>query len=307
LLRAWAIVDWPVAERDGYDDGKISPKDNREVGPEINTVVNAFYYGALRQMAMLAAALKNDADAAEFEAKAKQVYASFNRVFFDSARGIYIDGEGSTHASLHANMFALAFGLTPEAQQQKVADFVQSRGMACSVYGAQYLLEALFAAGRDEYAVQLMTAKTKRGWLHMLELGSTMTLEAWDAEFKPNLTWNHAWGAVPANILSRYVLGVRPAQPGYKSLVIAPQLGGLKWVKGKVPTPLGPVMLEARDAEAFRVEVTLPADANATVVLPRRGEGRIVMDGKSVSATTTTVRSVTVSNVGAGRHVIEVR
>src|SRR5581483_4500710 len=33
LLRASAIVDWPSAERDGYNDGKPAPHDNRQIGP----------------------------------------------------------------------------------------------------------------------------------------------------------------------------------------------------------------------------------------------------------------------------------
>ena len=98
------------------------------------------------------------------------------------------------HCSLHGNMFPLAFGLVPEPYKAKVADFVQSRGMACSVYGAQYLLEALFGADKDDYAIQLMTAKTEHSWWHMMEMGSTMTLEAWDTPSKQNLDWNHAWG-----------------------------------------------------------------------------------------------------------------
>jgi hypothetical protein len=98
--------------------------------------------------------------------------------------------------------------------------------MACSVYGAQYLLEALFAAGRDKYAVELMAARTGRSWWHMIESGSTMTWEAWDAQAKNNLTWNHAWGAAPANILSRYVLGVRPVEPGYKKLRLLDRICG---------------------------------------------------------------------------------
>jgi alpha-L-rhamnosidase len=306
LLRAWAIVDWPNSERDGYNDGKLSPKDNRQIGPEVNTVVNAFYYHALREMGLLARALKKDGDASSFEAKAKQVYESFNRTFFDPTRGVYIDGEGSTHASLHANMFALAFGLTPDERVAKVADFVQSRGMACSVYGAQYLLEALFKAGRDDYAVQLMTAKTKRSWWHMIELGSTMTLEAWDAAFKPNLTWNHAWGSAPANIISRYVLGVRPLEPGYKRILIAPQVDSLKWVKGKVPTAVGPVVLNIANADAFRLEVDVPASADASISLPHRAKGQVFMDGKAIPAKAAG-RSLVVENVESGRHVLESR
>ncbi|RYF38869.1 MAG: hypothetical protein EOO38_24145, partial [Cytophagaceae bacterium] len=146
LLRALAIVDWPSAERDGYNqvEGVNNPGAQQQVGPEINTVVNAFYYHTLRKMASIAQATKHEADSQLFQTKAKQVYNAFNATFFDQARGIYIDGEGSKHASLHANMFALAFDMVPPQHQQTVADFVLSRGMACSVYGSQYLLEALY-------------------------------------------------------------------------------------------------------------------------------------------------------------------
>jgi len=298
LLNASAIVDWPAAERDGYNEGVVDPNKKQQVGPMINTVVNAFYYHALNEMTLLARALNKTDDARDFEQKAGQVRESFQRVFFDPSRGLYTDGEGSKHASLHANMFALAFDLVPKDRVAKVADFVQSRGMACSVYGAQYLLEALFAAGKDRYAVELMAAKTKRSWWHMIESGSTMTLEAWDAEFKKNLTWNHAWGAVPANILTRYVLGVRPLAPGYTKLLIAPQPGALAWVRGKVPTPVGPVTLKLENAATFRLEVGLPANARATVILPHRKQNQLLLDGQPVTLNV---------EVPPGRHVLESR
>jgi hypothetical protein len=279
LLRASGFIDWPAGERVGYNDGVADPKQKQQVGPMVNTVVNAFYYRALRDMTTLAKALKKDDDARELSKKADQVYETFNARFYDSARGIYTDGEGSNHASLHANMFALALGLVPTDRQPKVADFIQSRGMACSVYGAQYLLEALFDARRDEYAIGLMTSKDERSWHHMIELGSTMTLEAWDAKYKPNLTWNHAWGAAPANIISRYVLGVRPLEPGYKKILIAPQIGSLKFAKGKVPTPLGAVVV---NVDRQKLEVEVPTGAEADVVIGGKtthvGSGRTVID-----------------------------
>ena len=304
LLVASAIVDWPAAERDGYNNGKADPKERKQVGPEVNTVSNAFHYHALRQMALLARGLKKEAEALDLEARAKKVHESFQRVFFDPARGIYVDGEGSAHASLQANMFALAFGLTPDDRKAKVADFVQSRGMACSVYGAQYLLEALFEAGRDEYAVQLMTARTKRSWWHMIELASTMTLEAWDADFKKNLTWNHAWGSVPANIISRYVLGVRPAEPGYAKMLIAPQPGALKSARGKVPTAVGPVVVSFKNGDTFMLELDLPRGANASVTLPRRSAGKVSHNGKSTAATTKG-NAFILNDIGPGRHTFE--
>lgn len=304
LLQASAVVDWPGGERDGYNDGVADPKQKKQVGPNVNTVANAFYFHALKQMALLAHAVNKESDARRFKTKAKSVYESFNRVFFDKARGIYTDGEGSAHSSLHANMFPLAFGLVPDERKAKVADFVQSRGMACSVYGSQYLLEALFAAGRSDAAIELMSAKTKRSWSHMIEAGSTMTWEAWDAEFKNNLTWNHAWGSAPANILSRFVLGVRPVKPGYSEMLIAPQLGTLKWARGQVPTPLGPVTVNATNGDVFKIEVSIPRGSKARILLPRLAGGQITLDGKP-AATTTEGAMLSVGSIKPGTHLVE--
>lgn len=306
LLRASAIVDWPVGERDNYNDGVADPKQKQQVGPEINTVANAFYFHALTKMAMLARASKKDDDARGLEAKAKQVYDSFNRVFFDAARGVYTDGEGSKHASLHANMFALAFGLVPLEKQDQVADFTASRGMLCSVYGAQYLLEALFLSGRDEDALRLLTSQGPRSWGHMIELGSTMTLEAWDAKYKGNLTWNHAWGAAPANIVARFVLGVRPLAPGYDKILIAPQPGTLQWAKGKVPTPHGPVVVNFQNAEQFKLEIEVPKGATARLEYPHRSFKNARFDGKTILLPDGNTRII-VDAIAAGKHVLELK
>ena len=40
-------------------------------------------------------------------------------------------------------------------------------------------------------------------------------------------------------------LGVTPAEPGYTVARVAPRLGGLKWAKGKVPTPHGLIAIRA--------------------------------------------------------------
>jgi len=152
--------------------------------------------------------------------------------------------------------------------------------MACSVYGAQYLLEALFTAGRPGPAIALMSARTKRSWWHMIDLGSTLTLEAWDSEYKKNLTWNHAWGAAPANIISRFLLGVRPSKPGYAEVLISPQLGALSWVRGQVPTPLGPVKVAVKNGATYELEISVPPEAKTRVVVPRRPHGELVVDEK---------------------------
>ena len=101
-----------------------------------------------------------------------------------SAQGLYRDGQGTDHASLHANLFPLAFGLVPAENRAHVAQWLGERGMVCSVYAAQYLLESLFENDEATKAIELIAAPGDRSWKHMVESGTTITWEAWDQRYK---------------------------------------------------------------------------------------------------------------------------
>jgi hypothetical protein len=102
----------------------------------------------------------------------------------------------------------------------------------------------------------------------MVDCGTTITWEAWDQRYKPNQDWNHAWGAAPANLLPRFVLGVQPLAPGWKRAVIRPHPGPLKNADGKVPTPLGPVRVKWENGGTFKLSVTLPPGMSARIQVP---------------------------------------
>ncbi len=299
------LVDWPPGS---FSQGGQGERDNHEMLP-VNTVVNAFHYHALNLMSRIAQVLGKTEDAARFSKQANLVKHTINKLLFDQARGIYIDGEGSQHASLHSNMFMLAFDLVPKDRCPSVVKFVKSRGMACSVYGAQYLLEALYLNGQDCYALELMTAQHDRSWWNMIQAGSTMTMEAWDWKYKNNLDWNHAWGAVPANIIPRFLLGVRPIEPGFAKVLIHPQPGALRRVSGTVPTPRGPIEISIAhdDDRPFVLKINIPATMTAKVVLPQsdRTLGSLAIDGKKVEAQLEG-GSLFFDNLGSGFHVLEV-
>ena len=283
LLVAGGIIDWPAGERDGFGCGLKDESDGRQIGPMVNSVVNAFGLAALAALAELADATGRGDQAIEFRAQYARALPAFQAAFYDPARGVYIDGEGCDHASLHANMLPLAFGLVPEEARRGVAEFVVSRGMACSVYGAQYLLDGLFAAGRETDAVALLRSDGPRSWVNMLAQGTTMTMEAWNAPAKPNLTWNHAWGAVPANAISRWVLGVQPVAPGYRVVSVAPRLGDLVWVRGRVPTPHGAIDVEVdRRRGLFRI-VAPPGVEVLTPTAPVGGPVKVQLERRATA------------------------
>lgn len=267
------IVDWPVAERDGY------------VFTSVNTVVNAFRLRALSEMSDLAAALGKQEEAAQYSAQQRAALASFQRVLFNPATHLYRDGAGTEHSSAHANLFPLAFGLVPIGDRAFVAQWLVRRGMVVSVYAAQYLMEALFENGEAEAAVALMTANGDRSWKHMVDSGTTITWEAWDQRYKPNQDWTHAWGAAPANLLPRFVLGLQPRTPGWGNALVQPHLSGLQHAEGTLPTPRGAIAIRWAAGKRLRVELALPAGMKANVKLPALPDSRqILIESRPVKA-----------------------
>ncbi|MHC4248420.1 MAG: alpha-L-rhamnosidase-related protein, partial [Planctomycetota bacterium] len=218
-------------------------------------------------------------------------------------KGVYRDGEGVGHSSLHANMFPLAFGLVPAERSATVAAFVRSRGMACSVYGAQYLLDALYVAGEDEHALSLMASTAERSWFNMIRDGSTVSMEAWDDRFKPNQDWNHAWGAAPANAIPRRLMGVRPLEAGFARMIVEPRTGSLKFARLKTPTIRGAVEVEVkRDAARYELRLTVPANTACVASLPCGDPARATEGGRALGR----APGVALKGKEAGRTLVEV-
>ncbi|MBR7103541.1 MAG: hypothetical protein IKC65_01220 [Lentisphaeria bacterium] len=217
------IVDWPPAERDGYELGYR------------NAVPNCYRYGTF--MALYELSGKES-----YLERAQLLRRNLRRKFLRD--GFWRDSLESDHYSLHGAVFARRFGVTEPEEDKALNDYILSRGMACSVYGSQFLLEALGMLRNAHAMLDYMTAGHDRSWIGMLAAGATMSMEAWNNEAKPNQDWNHAWGAAPANIIPRWIAGVRPCEAGFARFVFDPQPGYLEKFICRHPTLHGPVEIE---------------------------------------------------------------
>ena len=135
-------------------------------------------------------------------------------------------------------------------------------------------------------ALELILAEGDRSWKHMVDSGTTISWEAWDLKYKPNQDWNHAWGAAPANLLPRYVLGVQPAAPGWTTATIRPCPGDLTFAKGKVPMAKGAIDVEWSQDETFKMSLSLPDGVTAKLELPcGSAASTVLVDGQEPTAT----------------------
>jgi hypothetical protein len=268
------LVDWPASERDGF------------VFSRQNTVVNAFAYAAYAAMAQIAGVVGDPGGARDDAATAARIKAAMQGKLYDPKTGAFRDGAGVAHEAIQSSVYAVALGVASPAQAKTAAASIARRGMACSVYCAAYLLEALYDGGRPQAALSLMTADTTGSWLHMIALGAGSTMEVWDPALKANLTYSHPWAASPAFIVPRYLFGVQALTPGWGTVLIHPQPASLTRGSVQVPTPRGEVSVAfTASGGRFTAEVDVPATATAEVALPgvRAGQ-RVWVDGAPVTA-----------------------
>ena len=294
------IVDWPSANF--MRSGNKGARDGFVFKP-YSTVINAFFYENMKIMAEFAKILGKTQEVLDFELRAAKAKKAVNEQMFDKERGIYVDGIGTDHASLHANMMPLAFGLVPEEHFESVVNYVKSRGMACSVYGAQFLMDGLYNAGEADYALELLASTSERSWYNMIREGSTISLEAWGYKNKINLDWNHAWGAVPANVIPRGLWGIKPKTPGFSVATIKPQMSDLKSSEIEVPTVLGTIKgkykFNGPRLQTYTIEI--PANMVAEFSLNDLDGKDFIHNGEKVPSAFDVIR------LAPGKHVIKLK
>ena len=165
-----------------------------------------------------------------------------------------IDGKQSENITRYANMFAIFFDYFNPAQKQSVKQSVllnKNIPKITTPYMRFYELEALCALGEQPYVLNEM----KDYWGGMLKLGATSFWEEYNPDKKGTEHYAmygrpfgkslcHAWGASPIYLLGKYFLGIKPTAPGYSTYLAEPNLGGLEWMQGEVPTPNGNIALK---------------------------------------------------------------
>lgn len=295
------IVDWPSAGWGGDPNNK-GERDGFVFKP-YSTVINAFFYENMKIMAEFAQILGKTQEVLDFELRAAKAKKAVNEQMFDAERGIYVDGIGTNHASLHANMMPLAFGLVPKEHFESVVEFVKSRGMACSVYGSQFLMDGLYNAGEEDYALDLLVDTSDRSWYNMIRIGSTITLEAWDLKYKNNLDLNHAWGAVPANVIPRGLWGIKPKTPGFGIATIKPQMSKLKSSSIEVPTVRGTIKgtYTHNGPRLQTYEIEIPGNMVAEFSLNDLDGKDFIHNGDKVPSAFTSIR------LSPGKHTIQLK
>ena len=267
----WVLVDWPKNLRDEFD------YDFANAGE--NTVLNAFYYGALQKAAEIERALGRDGSA--YEKKAERIADAFSSRFVDPATGLYLDAPGSGHSSLHANAVPLAFGLTAGANPDRMVALIREKGLCCGVYIASYVIEACFKYGAADLGYALLVSEDEHSWHEMIKNGATTCMEAWGPDQKWNTSWCHPWSSSPIYLIAEYVMGLSPAEPGWSKVRVDPPLiEDLPAIELRLPHRKGAIAARYTPGQGYRY--TMPAGVPAET--GNREGVSVVIDQENPSA-----------------------
>jgi alpha-L-rhamnosidase len=260
----WNLVDWASI----FVSGRSS-------------ILTALWARGLSEFAELADATGNAGSAAW----ARELYdaaANGYEDFWDAERGLYVDhmldGQRQPAASQAAQASAIISGLAPSKRWGSLVDLMtdpqrlvvrswigsetggydreriveQMRGIQridwdperemviAEPFFSYAVHDAVARAGRAELLIDLV-----RRWEEFLVDGYDTFGECWG--------WGtpvHGWSSTPTKDLVWYVLGVTPAEPGYRRVRVAPRLGRLRECAGAVPTPHGVIEVRIAASEA---------------------------------------------------------
>jgi hypothetical protein len=190
------------------------------------------------------------------------------------------DGSGSFGTSHHVNAMAVRSGVLSREESillfSRTLEFDPPYSMTYWHRWAD--LDAAQRVGRIEWGLDYL----RRHWGQALQIGMTALWEAFDPTWMGDdphavsvvggetaryggyeTSLCHGWSAGPAAWLHTAVLGVTPATPGFSTVRFNPDLGGLAWAEGTVPTPRGPVQVRLTRQDARpKAEITVPQGVN---------------------------------------------
>jgi hypothetical protein len=254
----WVLIDWSPVQVSGG-----------------SAALTALWARGLKDFAEMAEWLGDTGRGRWARGLHSQVVEGFDR-FWDAGRRAYrdtiLDGVLGSSVSEHTAAAAVCAGLVPETHRADVLSLLRDRAVMFTdsplsdhgsdaagpaagrpvsvreapdwdtetlVVGAQpffrYVVhDALAVLGAADDIARLCL-----DWVDLLREAPTALRECWEGG-----SYCHGWSATPARDLMTYTLGITPAQPGYKTVRVAPRLGHLTRASGQVPTPHGPVTVE---------------------------------------------------------------
>lgn len=247
----------------------------------IDTVYFAYSTQLMQEMA---AAIGRDADARAYQDLLTKIKRAFVQKYIQPSGLLAVDNQTAYALALSVNL--IPDDHLSQARARLVALLEQNQGrMSTGFLGTKPLLPVLSQSGHHDLAVRLLQSREFPSWGYEIENGATTIWERWNSYTKEdgfgnaamNSFSHYAFGAV-CQWMFQTLAGIDTLEPGYQNILIDPHVPRpgsnpehtpIHWVKASYDSIRGPIRLHwKRTKESFKLDLTIPANTQATVVLP---------------------------------------
>lgn len=228
-------------------------------------VATCSYYRMLCIMVRIAKLLGMEQDVIEYHKKAQETKQAFfqNRECYDSKTGIY--GSGS-QASYGCVLFSdMVSEEQKQAVVQQLVEAVEQNDyhISSGEVGLKQVFVSLAENGRNDVVYRMIMNKTAPSYRFFVEKGFSTLPEYWNCDelwMGMERSRNHAMMGHVKEWISRYMLGIRPIEPAFRKIRIAPWLpDGMREIKGSICCPFGKISIECiREREEIIVKTDIP-------------------------------------------------
>jgi len=221
----WSFIDWAI------EWGKTTGVPSAILSGPI-TMESLLYLYGLQTARELAKHLQDKELVEKYALRAAALNTAIKKYCLGK-NGMIQDGPGVEQYSQHAQVFGvLTDVLNIEQGRKNLQQTILEKDefAQCSVAMMFYLFRAL-----EKTELYSLTDQYWNIWREMLSKNCTTSFESISTERSEC----HAWGALALYELPTKVLGVSPAEPGYKCIRIKPLPGKLTSASGEVWTPKG--------------------------------------------------------------------
>jgi alpha-L-rhamnosidase len=245
----WHFYEWS----EGLE-GELSKAIDLELANEsFDAIYNLFLISALNCMNDIGKYLKIDS-LLGYKEYAEKIRASFHACFWNKNEDTYASfnrkGELDNYAQL-TQALALLENVVPEefveSLNQKLKD--DKELIKAELPDLKFVYDALLKYDNKNLEFVLADIKDKYG--KMIYSGATSLWETVDGQgtFSNAGSLCHAWSSIFIYIAGAYILGVKPLQPGFKTILFTPDKGLLKLFRGNISTPYGEIVIESNEGK----------------------------------------------------------
>jgi alpha-L-rhamnosidase len=295
-----------------------SEADSRRGGTPEDFISSAFYCYSARLVASAAAVLGNMEQAAAYDRLSAEIKAAIQAEYFTTTGRLAVPTQTGY-------VLALYMDLVPNEHRARVENDLIARitkdrtHLRTGFVGTPYLCRVLSNSGANDLAYKLLLNEDYPSWLYAVNLGATTIWERWNS-LNPDgsisstdmNSFNHyAYGSI-VEWMYRDMCGLNPSSgengmTSFRHAQIAPKPDkSLQWARAVYRSAAG--LYESGwhfdDTEHLTIEIVIPFNASAKIVLPNAQMGDIIINDRPLREGEQNGDNVELT-LGAGCHRIE--